>query len=103
MSSDKSPLLADEHAAAAADGVPDAYAAAPQSAFAKWNGDTSVFGTQGRVYRFSALLLICMLTFGSYFSYDIPGSISTSLEVRPNATHKKNVFFFFRRLTMRRV
>ncbi len=91
MSSDKSPLLADEHAAAAAgDGVPDAYAAVPQSRFIKWNGDR-VFGTQGRVYRFSALLLICMLTFGSYFSYDIPGSISTSLEVRLAA---KTIFFF---------
>jgi MFS family permease len=49
------------------------------SSFVRWNGD-SLFGAQGRVYRFSALLLICLLTFGSYFSYDIPASISTSLE-----------------------
>jgi hypothetical protein len=57
------------------------YAGVPANGFLKWNGD-SVFGSRGRVYRFAALLLICLLTFGSYFSYDIPGSISTSIQVR---------------------
>lgn len=40
------------------------------SAFVRWNGG-GFFSARGRLFRFAALICICLLTFGSYFCYDI--------------------------------
>mmetsp|Transcript_864 Transcript_864/g.2775 ORF Transcript_864/g.2775 Transcript_864/m.2775 type:complete len:583 (-) Transcript_864:1651-3399(-) len=39
----------------------------------------SAFHPESSVYRYTILFLICMLTFGSYFSYDTPGASVSQL------------------------
>jgi nitrate/nitrite transporter NarK len=51
----------------------------PRGKFEIWNEDR-LFGANGRVLRYIALFFICVLTFGSYYVYDTPGAIQTSLE-----------------------
>jgi hypothetical protein len=69
MDESKDPLLG-KKAAGDVDGKDEFVG---QTKFQRWNGDT-VFGINGRVVRFLVLALICILTFGSYFVYDIPGN-----------------------------
>lgn len=76
----KDPLLAKS----AGDDAANEDAFVGKTRFQRWNGDTA-FGINGRVVRFLVLALICILTFGSYFVYDIPGSIQGSIESYYNA------------------
>ena len=39
----------------------------------------SFFNTSGKLYRFTILFFVSMLTFGSYFAYDIIGAIAPTL------------------------